>query len=91
MWAIILILGTITFAWVFLKCDIMYFGCGGVIAVWGLCVLAVGIIVSILGEVAGGLLGIIWFIAKIGFIMTIICSLGTYIFNKVKGTSNKQN
>lgn len=89
IWIITLILGTITFAWVFLKCEITYFGCGGIIAVWGLCILGVGIIVGIIGEVAGGLFSIIWFLIKVGIIIAIISSIGKYIYNKVKGLSNK--
>lgn len=89
LWVIIVILGTITFAWVFLKCEITYFGCSGIIAVWGLCILGVGIIVSIVGEVTGGLFSIVWFLIKVGFIITIVVSVGKYIYNKVKGADNK--
>ncbi len=91
LWVITLILGTITFAWVFFKCDIVCFGCGGIIVVWGLCVLVVGIVVGILGEVAGGLFSIIWFLIKAGIIIAIIGSIGMYIYNKVKGLGNKEN
>lgn len=89
LWIITLILGTITFACVFLKCEITYFGCGGIIAVWGVCILGAGIIVGIIGEFAGGLFSIIWFLLKAGIIIAIISLIGEYIYNKVKGLSNK--
>lgn len=85
LWIITFILGTVTFAGVFLKCEITYIGCGGIIAVWGLCILGVGIIVSIIGEVAGGLFSIIWFLIKVGIIIIIVSSAGKYIYNKIKG------
>lgn len=87
LWIITFILGTATFAGVFLKCEITYFGCGGIIAVWGLCILGVGIIVGIIGEVAGGLFSIIWFLIKVGIIITIVGSASKYIYNKMKGNN----
>lgn len=89
LWVIILILGTITFAWVFLKCEITYFGCGGITAVWGFCILVVAIIVGIIGEVAGGLFSIIWLLIKVGLIIATVGSAGMYIYNKIKGVDNK--
>lgn len=85
LWIITLILGTITFAWVFFKCEITYFGCGGIIAVWGVCVLGAGIIVSILGVVAGGFFSIIWVLIRITFIITIVGIIGRYVYTKIRG------
>lgn len=91
MWAIILILGTIAFAFVFFKCNITYIGCGGIIFVWGLCVLGVGIVISIIGEIAGGLFSIAWVLIKLGAIVATVITIGKYIRNKLNGVDSKEN
>ncbi|WP_411169274.1 hypothetical protein ACH36K_01505 [Clostridium sp. MB05] len=88
IWIVILILGTIVSIGVYSKLDIPYMGCSGMIAIWAGSVFVVGSIVTILGELMGGVFSLIWFLIRLALIIGVIGSIGYYLYNKFK--ANKE-
>ncbi|MBE6054185.1 MAG: hypothetical protein E7212_09780 [Clostridium sartagoforme] len=83
-WIIILILGSIIFLGLYSRLEISHRGCGRMIAIWAGCVLVVGLVLTILTELVGGVFSVLWFLIRLALMIGVVGYIGYYLYNKFK-------
>lgn len=81
--------GTVIFMLLHKIIDIVHLGFGAMASMWFICCIVAAFIVNLLGGICGGVFSVLWFLIKIGIIISIIGSIGKYIYDKIKGLGNK--
>lgn len=75
--------GTVIFMLLHKIFNIVHFGFGAMASMWFICCIVAAFIVNFLGGIVGGIFSVIWFLIKVGAIITIIGAIGKFIYNKL--------
>ena len=81
---ITVILGTAIFVLLHEIFDIIHFGFGAMISMWGGCCVVAAVIVNFFGGIVGGIFSVLWVLIRLALIVGIIGYIGSYLYNRIK-------